>query len=105
MEYPVFKAECVLAVRGARDAHRDAGVALARLAASGLFGICLVAFPELCFGQRFEFETIQCGESRANIGMVADLTCLDLLDDKRLDRFLDLLPVAEIKHRLDHAFA
>ncbi len=37
--------------------------------------------------------------------MVADLTCLDLLNDKRLDRFLDLLPVADIEHRLDHALA
>lgn len=105
MEYPVFKAECVLAVRGARDAHRDAGVALARLAASGLFGICLMAFPELCFGQWFEFETIQFGEGLANIGMVSDITDLDLLDDQRLDRFLDLFPVAEIEHRFDHAFA
>ena len=35
--------------------------------------------------------------------MVANIARLDLLDDQRLDRFLDLLPVAEIEHRLHHA--
>lgn len=35
--------------------------------------------------------------------MVADIARLDLLDDQRLDCFLDLLPVAKIEHWLDHA--
>ena len=102
MEYPVFKAECVLAVRGARDAHGDAGVAFAGLATLGIVRISLAAFLKLFFGQRFEFETIQFGERGANFGMVADIASLDLLDDQRLDRFLDARPVSEIEHRLDH---
>lgn len=35
--------------------------------------------------------------------MVTDIARLDLLDDQRLDCFLDLLPVAKIEHWLDHA--
>lgn len=105
MEYPVFKAECVLAFRGARDAHGNAGVALAGLATTGLFGIGLVALLKLLVSQRFEFQAIQVGQGGADIGMVADLTGFDPLDDQRLDRFLDLLAVAEIEHRLDHALA
>ncbi|BBU58431.1 hypothetical protein KU6B_46960 [Mameliella alba] len=95
----------MLAVRGACDAHGDAGVTLAGLAASGLLGISLAAFFKLFFGQWFEFEAVQFGEGGANIGMVADIARFDLLDDQRLDRFLDLLPVAEIEHRLDHTLA
>ncbi len=105
MEYPVFKAESALAVRGARDAHGDAGVALAALAAQGLFGIGLAAFLKLFFRERFEFEAVQFSKCGANIGMVANITSFDLLDDQRLDRFLDLLPVAKIEHRLDHALS
>lgn len=37
--------------------------------------------------------------------MVADIARLDLLDDQRLDHFLDALPVAEVEHRPDHALA
>ncbi|WP_247740257.1 MULTISPECIES: hypothetical protein [unclassified Paracoccus (in: a-proteobacteria)] len=103
MEYPVLKAECVLAVRGARDAHGDASVVPAGLASSGLFRIGLAAFLKLFFGQRFEFEAVQFGEGRADISMVANIASFDLLDDQRLDCFLDLLPVAEIEHRLHHA--
>lgn len=105
MEYPVFKAECVLAVQGARDAHGNAGIALAGLAASGLFGIGLAALLKLFFGQRFEFQTIQFGQGGADIGMATNITSLDLLDDQRLDRFLDALPVTTIEHWLDHALA
>ncbi|WP_303704501.1 hypothetical protein [Celeribacter baekdonensis] len=105
MEYPVFKAESVLAVRGACDAHGDAGVALARLAASGLFGIGLAAIFKLLVSQRFEFKAVQFGQGGADIGMLADLTCLDPLHNQHLDRLLDALPVAEIEHRLDHALA
>jgi hypothetical protein len=105
MEYPVFKAECVLAVRGARDAHGDAGVTLAGLAASGLFGIGLAAFLNLLLRERFEFEAVQVGQGGADICMVADIARLDLLDDQRLDRFFDALPVSEIEHRLHHSLA
>jgi len=105
MEYPVFKAESVLAIRGARDAHGDAGVALAGLAASGFFGIGLAAFLKLLVGQRFEFQAIQFSQSGADISMVANIASFDPLDDQRLDRFLDLLPVSEIEHRLHHALS
>jgi hypothetical protein len=105
MEYPVFKAECVLAVRGTRDAHGDAGITFTGLAALGFFGIGFAALLKLLVGQLFEFQAIQFGQSGADIGMVADITRLDLLDDQRLDRFLDLLAVAEIEDRLDHALA
>ena len=105
MEYPVFKAECVLAVRGARDAHGNAGVALAGLAALGLFDIGFAALRKLLFGHRFEFEAVQFGQGGADIGMIADIAGFDLVDDQRLDRFLDLLPVAEIEHRLHHALS
>jgi hypothetical protein len=105
MEYPVFKAECVLTVRGARNAHGDTGVTLAGLAASGFFGIGLATFLKLFFGQRFEFEAVQVGQSGADIGMVANFARLDLLDDQRLDRFLDALPVVKIEHWLHHALA
>lgn len=105
MEYPVFKAESVLAIRGACDAHGDAGVALAGLAASGFFGIGLAAFLKLLVSQRFEFEAIQFGQGGADIGMVANIARLDLLDDQRLDRFFDALPVSEIEHRLHHSLA
>ena len=103
MEYPVFKAESVLAVRGACDAHSDAGVTLAGLAASGLFRIGLAAFLKLLLSQRFEFEAVQFCKGGADIGMVVDIACLDLLDDQRLDRFLDARPVSEIEYRLHHA--
>lgn len=103
MEYPVFKAECVLAVRGARDAHGDAGVTLAGLATSGVFGISLAAFLKLLLRERFEFQAVQVGQGDADIGVVADLTDFDPLYDQRLDCFLDLLPVAEIEYRLHHA--
>ncbi len=105
MEYPVFKAECVLAVRGARDAHGNAGVALAGFSALGLFGVGFAALLKLLFGHRFEFETIQFGQGGADIGMIADIAGLDLLHDQRLNRFLDLLAVAEIEYRLHHALA
>ncbi|MFX4299572.1 MULTISPECIES: hypothetical protein [Roseobacteraceae] len=55
MEYPVFEAECVLAVGCARDAHGDAGVTLAGLATTGLVGLRFAAFFKLLVGQRFEF--------------------------------------------------
>ena len=103
MEYPVFEAKCVLAVRGARDPHGDAGVALARLAASGLFRVGLATFIKLLLRERLEFEAVQVGQRGADIGMLADLTGFDPLDDQRLDRFLDLLAVAIIEHRFDHA--
>lgn len=81
MEYPVLKAECVLAVRGARDAHGNARVALAWLAASGLFGISLAAFLKLLVGQLFEFQAIQFGQSGTDMGVVANSASFDLLDD------------------------
>ncbi len=105
MEYPVFKAECALAVRGACDAHGDAGIALAGLAASGLFGIGLAAFLKLLVSQRFEFQAIQFNQSGADISMVANIASFDPLDDQRLDCFLDLLSVAKIEHWLHHALA
>ncbi len=105
MEYPVFKAKGVPAVGCARDAHGDVGIALARFAASGFVRIGLAALFQLLSGQRLEFKAVQPGQDRADIGMVANLTGFDPLDDQGLDRFLDLLPVAEIKHRLDHALA
>ena len=105
MEYPVFKAECVLAVRGARDAHGNAGVALAGLAALGLFDIGFAALRKLLFGHRFEFEAVQFGQGGADIGMIADIAGFDLLHDQRLNRFLDLFSVAEIEYRLHHALA
>ena len=92
-----------MAVRGARHAHGDAGVTLAGLAASGFFGIGLAAFLKLLLRERFELQAIQFCKGGANIGMVTDIAHLDLLDDQRLDRFLDALPVAEIEHRLHHA--
>lgn len=93
----------MLAVRGACDAHGDAGIALAGLAASGLFGIGLAAFLKLLVSQRFEFQAIQFNQSGADISMVANIASFDPLDDQRLDRFFDALPVAEIEHRLHHA--
>lgn len=105
MEYPVFKAKGVLAIGCARDTHGNAGIALAGLAAPGLVRIGLAALFQLLFGQGLEFEAVQCGQDLANIGMVSNFTSFDPLDDQGLDRLLDLLPVAEIEHRLDHALA
>lgn len=103
MKYPVFEAKGVLAVGCARNAHGDAGIALAGLAAPGFFRIGLAALFQLLFGQRLEFEAVQSGQDRADIGMVTNLASFDPLDDQGLDCFLDALPVAEIEHRLDHA--
>ena len=105
MEYPVFEAKCVLAVGGAGDAHGNAGVTLAGLATTGLFRVSFAAFLKLFFGQRFEFEAIQFGQGGADIGMVADIASFDPLDDQRLDRFFNALPVSKIEHRLHHSLA
>ncbi|WP_417254142.1 hypothetical protein [Celeribacter sp.] len=71
----------MLAVRVARDAHGDAVIAFARLAASGFFGIGLAAFLKPLLRERFEFETIQFGQNGADIGMIVDITGFDPLDD------------------------
>lgn len=71
----------MLAVRGARDAHDNAVITFAGLAASGFFGISFAAFLKLLLRERFEFETIQFGQDGANIVMIADITGFDPLDD------------------------